>query len=145
MAEKEEKEQQEIKVTDRRKFDSQGNLKDPSAAKAEDEEKAEKRKAASEEKKQAKEAFADWVSEEVTFSQFILTLGTQAMVYLGLASDPLEGKVKVDLKHAKQMIDIIAMLREKARGNLEADEITLVDNLMFELRIKYVELAEKKK
>jgi uncharacterized protein with GYD domain len=144
MAEKKDKEQPEIKITDKRKFDSKGNLKDPEAAKADDEKAAEERKTLSEEAKRVEEALESETSEGVTFSKFILTLGTQAMVYLGLASDPFEGKVKVDIKHAKQMIDIIAMLRKKAQGNLEADEITLVDNMLFELRMKYVELREKK-
>jgi len=82
---------------------------------------------------------------EVAFSSFILSLGTSAMIYLGFAEDPTTGKKTVNLPMARHVIDTLAMLREKTKGNLEEDEERLIDTMLFDLRIKFVEVCEKKK
>jgi len=81
---------------------------------------------------------------EITFSAFILSLGTQAMVGLGLIPDPITNEKKTNLSLARQMIDIIAMLQDKSSGNLDDSENTLIENLLHDLRLKYVELAQEK-
>ncbi len=75
---------------------------------------------------------------EVTFSTFIFSLASSAMVHLGEVVDPHTNTKKVDLPMAKQTIDILGMLKEKTKGNLENEEERLLDNLLFELRMKYV-------
>ena len=80
---------------------------------------------------------------EINFTTFILSLGTQAMVALGLIPDPTTSESSVSLTNAKQMIDILSMLRDKTQGNLEASDTTLLDNLLYDLQMHFVELSTK--
>lgn len=80
---------------------------------------------------------------ELTFATFMVGLSTQALIHLGEIPEPHSGKAEGDLNAAEQMIDIIAMLHDKTRGNLDADEAQLVETILFELRMKYVERARQ--
>jgi hypothetical protein len=80
---------------------------------------------------------------EIDFSTFILSLSSNALLHLGLMENPLTKKVERNLPVAKQTIDIVAMLKEKAKGNLTNEEENLVENLLTDLRLKYVEEANK--
>ena len=80
----------------------------------------------------------------INFSTFIISLSTQALMQLGEIADPLSGKVNKDIPVAKQMIDIIGMLRDKTKGNLNAGEDRLTEDILFDLRMKYVEAVKKK-
>src|SRR5215467_7461214 len=81
---------------------------------------------------------------EINFSTFVISLSTQALMHLGEVANPLSGKVETDIPVAKQMIDILGMLREKTRGNLNAGEERLMEDILFDLRMKYVEAVKKK-
>jgi hypothetical protein len=81
---------------------------------------------------------------EINFSTFIISLSTQALMHLGEIADPLSGKVTKEIPVAKQMIDIIGMLKDKTKGNLNAGEERLTEEILFDLRMKYVEAAKKK-
>jgi Domain of unknown function (DUF1844) len=81
---------------------------------------------------------------EISFSTFIISLSTQVLMHLGEVPNPLSGKVESDISVAKQMIDIIGMLREKTRGNLDQGEDKLVEDALFDLRMRYVEAVKKK-
>jgi hypothetical protein len=81
---------------------------------------------------------------EINFSTFVISLSTQALMHLGEVPSPLSGKVESDVPAAKQMIDLLAMLREKARGNLNANEDRLMQDILFDLRMKYVEAVKKR-
>lgn len=81
---------------------------------------------------------------EINFSTFVISLSTQALMHLGEIPNPLSGKVESDIPMAKQMIDIIAVLREKTRGNLDQGEERLMDDVLFDLRMRYVETVKKK-
>ncbi|MEJ2083331.1 MAG: DUF1844 domain-containing protein [Acidobacteriota bacterium] len=76
--------------------------------------------------------------ETVDFASFVLSLATSAMAYLGEVPDPASGKMVENLEGAKQMIDILSMLQEKTKGNLEKDEDRLISSLLYELRMKYL-------
>jgi len=78
---------------------------------------------------------------EITFGTFVVGLSTQALVHLGELPDPHTNQPATDLQAAQQLIDIIAMLEDKTRGNLERDEQTMLEAILFELRMKYVERA----
>jgi hypothetical protein len=80
---------------------------------------------------------------EITFGTFIVGLSTQALVHLGEVPDPHTSQRSQDLVAAEQLIDIIAMLENKTRGNLEPDEQTMLQTILFELRMKYVERARR--
>jgi hypothetical protein len=81
---------------------------------------------------------------EINFSTFVISLSTQALMHLGEMANPLGGQVESDLPVAKQMIDIIGMLKEKTQGNLNASENQLMEDVLFDLRMKYVEAVKKK-
>ena len=80
---------------------------------------------------------------ELTFAAFLLSLSEQAMAALGEIPDPMSGKVTHDLVLAQQMIDIIIMLRDKTRGNLDPHEQALIKEILSGLQMKYVELARQ--
>ena len=80
---------------------------------------------------------------ELTFAAFVWSLSEQALAALGEIPDPMTGKVTHDLVMAQQMIDIIIMLRDKTRGNLDQHEQTLVQEILSTLQMKYVELARQ--
>lgn len=73
-----------------------------------------------------------------TFSTFVLSLASSALVQLGEVPDPATGKVNEDLPLAKHTIDILNMLREKTANSLDAEESRLIEGLLYELRLKFV-------
>jgi len=77
------------------------------------------------------------------FANFIMSLAVTALGHMGLAPEAKE--IPVSLPMASQTIDIISMLKEKTAGNLEEHEQRLIDSLLYELRVKYVEQTTKKK
>lgn len=81
---------------------------------------------------------------EINFSAFVISLSTQALMHLGEIANPISEKVEVDVPVAKQMIDILAMLGDKTRGNLNASEDRLMEDILFDLRMKYVEAVKKR-
>jgi hypothetical protein len=80
---------------------------------------------------------------EINFSTFMISLSTQALMHLGEIPNPMSGKEEKDITVAKQMIDIIGMLDEKTRGNLDQGEQKLVEDVLYDLRMKYVEAVKK--
>jgi hypothetical protein len=82
-------------------------------------------------------------SGDVGFSTLVLMFGTAVMVHLGAAPDPASGQTKVDLAHAKQMIDLLDVLKAKTTGNLTTGESTMLDDLLFDLRVRYLEAAKR--
>jgi len=77
----------------------------------------------------------------INFSTFVISLSTQALAHLGEIPDPAEGRTMVDLIGAKQLIDILGMLDSKTKGNLDESEMALLENCLYDLRLKYVEVA----
>jgi hypothetical protein len=80
----------------------------------------------------------------VDFSTFILSLSHSALMHLGQAPHPETGSVEKSLPMARQTIDLIGMLEEKTRGNLSGEEERLVTQILFDLRMRYVELSKAK-
>ncbi len=78
----------------------------------------------------------------VSFTTFLLSLASSAMVHLGEAPEPETGGFSVNLPLAKHTIDILAMLDCKTRGNLSPEESSMLNNLLYELRLTYVKKGE---
>jgi len=74
----------------------------------------------------------------INFATFIFSLNSSALVQLGIMDDPGSGKKVKNLPLAKQTIDIIGMLDEKTRGNLDQDEKNMLKHILYDLRILYV-------
>ena len=80
----------------------------------------------------------------VDFHTFILSLGSSALLHLGELEHPEAGAARQDLSLAKHTIDILAMLDEKTKGNLTPAEEKLMESLLFDLRLRYVEATKTK-
>jgi hypothetical protein len=78
------------------------------------------------------------------FSTLILSMASTAMVQLGAVPAPGGDAPTPDLAAAKQAIDILAVLEEKTRGNLDAAEEKLLGSLLYDLRVAYVDAQKKK-
>ena len=81
---------------------------------------------------------------EINFSTFVISLSTQALMHLGEIANPISGKIDPDVPAAKQMIDMVSMIKEKTSGNLNANEDRLMQDILFDLRMKYVEAVKKR-
>ncbi len=75
----------------------------------------------------------------IDFSTFVLSLGSSAAVHLGQIPAPDSTEPTIDLPAAKQIIDILGVLEEKTRGNLDASEAQLIKSLLYDLRVQYVD------
>ena len=81
----------------------------------------------------------EFVPPQPTFTFFIATLGVQASIFLGDIPSPVSNKPEVDLKQARFLIDTLDMIKEKTKGNLDKEEGDLLENLLYELRLRYVQ------
>lgn len=75
----------------------------------------------------------------VSFASFLVSLGSSALVHLGEVDDPGTKSPNKDLELARHTIDVLTILKDKTRGNLDEDEGKLLDALLFDLRTKYLE------
>ena len=104
---------------------------------AKEEEAAPKIKEQKEEKKAEEQALLP----EINFVTFLLSLSTSALIQLGEIEDPASNQSVKNLPLAKQTIDLIGMLQEKTKGNLTSEEQRLMENILFDLRMRYVKAA----
>ena len=135
-----------FKVQDRRRFSAEGELK-PEHRGQEEPRTAARRTgpAGASQPAQAAPCGAGRrncaAASEINFATFIVGLSTQALLHLGEIPDPTTNNPVRDLAAAQQLIDILGLLRDKTRGNLDRDEAGLLDSILFDLRMKYVEIA----
>jgi hypothetical protein len=78
---------------------------------------------------------------EISFTNFIFSLSTSALIHLGEIEDPIAQQSAKNLPLAKQTIDLIGMLREKTKGNLTPDEDKMMEYILYDLRMRYVKAA----
>jgi hypothetical protein len=82
-------------------------------------------------------------SDQISFAAFVLSLAHTAAVHFGDIPDPVSGqRAEANLPAAQQMIDILSLLEAKTRGNLTAEERQLLDQILYELRLRYVEATK---
>ena len=87
---------------------------------------------------------AGFVPPVPDFKFFVTTLAMQASIALGHMPNPLTDKVEEDLIQAKFLIDTLGMLKEKTGNNLSNEETELLENLLYELRVAYLEKEKGK-
>lgn len=80
----------------------------------------------------------------VTFSSFVISLGSSSLMLMGEQLDPRQQPLPVNLPQAKEIIDVLSMLDEKTKGNLSPEEQTVLRDMLYAVRMKYVALASKK-
>ena len=79
---------------------------------------------------------------QLDFATFVLSMSSSALVHLGEVPEPESGQVMENVLAAKQTIDILCMLQSKTKGNLTDQEARLLRDMLFELRMKYVQKAK---
>ena len=79
---------------------------------------------------------------EVTFNAFIMSLNTSALYHLGEIADPVTGKKERDLSLAKHAIDTLKLLQEKTKGNLSEEERGLLEDILFDLKMRFVRVKQ---
>ena len=84
-------------------------------------------------------------AEVVNFSTFVLSLASATFIELGLVEDPQLGKMRKNLGIAKQHIDLLQMLQEKTRGNLDDEERGLLERILRDVRLQFVKESENGK
>lgn len=151
-----------LKVTDRRKFNVDGSVREGVELKVEkpkeaetpiyepSQETVESYENASVEKQVQAEAEEEGFGMEdfpgaddpASFVNFLTTLASQAAAALGAMPHPATGQRSVDLETGKYWIDVLAMLREKTEGNLHTQEKRLLDGLLADLRMQFVALTK---
>lgn len=136
MSEKEE--EGEIKIKDKRRFTSEGE------SRVSDEDTGEKKDEVKDEvKAEAQEPSGEGDLHPIDFATFILSLATSAQVHMGAIANPQTGKPEVDLRMAKETIDLLDILKEKTKGNLTSDEERLFEHLLYDVRMMYVERSKR--
>jgi len=164
---KDAREKPEIKVTDKRIFTADGDIReefrddikpsDPMSAKAPEPEPAKPAEKPPEPKPpverrsqtqgtppldtgERRRTLADKASNPGSeFTNFIEPLIAQGYMSLGMLRNPYQPQTKIDVNAARQMIDILTLLKEKTNGNLTADEADFLDTHLGELKLAYVQ------
>lgn len=77
----------------------------------------------------------------IDFATFVLSLSHSALVNLGDAPSPIDGKREQNLALARQTIDLLGLLEEKTRGNLTGEEERVLQQALYDLRLRYVEVS----
>jgi hypothetical protein len=124
-----------FKVEDRRRFDDSGELKQ--------EFKEKEKKAEAGRTQQSAGAHREEPPPELSFSTFVMGLSTQALMHLGEIPNPADHETRPDFESAREMIDILGILQKKTQGNLEPDEKALMETVLYDLRMRYVEKTTK--
>jgi len=146
-----EKKQESFSVSDKRRFvvNDSGSVKKEEDLKTEEKQKAseapptETKPPKGEDQTRASSKEEQVPLPEIDFSTFILSLSSNAIFHLGLMENPHTKKIERNLPMAKQTIDIITMLKDKTKGNLSNEEENLIENLLTDLRLKYVNEINK--
>jgi hypothetical protein len=158
---KEKQAPKELKVTDKRIFTPEGDIREefkrdinpaePQAAKAAEPAApppaaspeppaAERRKEQKPVAEERRRTLADKAANPNTaFSNFIEPLIAQAYMSLGMLRNPYQPQAKIDVAAARQMIEILTLLKEKTKGNLDPDEDDFLDTHLGELKLAFVQ------
>ncbi len=128
-----EEEEQGFRVTDKRGFREDGEIRTPEGP-----EKAEEKP--TRDKATEKPASGQEIPPRppIDFASYIMGYYAQAMVFLGEVPNPLTNKKEEDVEAAQQMIDILTMLEQKTKGNLNSEEQQLLESVLYELRMKFM-------
>lgn len=91
-----------------------------------------------EKEKESLKKEGSFIPSQADFNLLVTTLSLQASIALGQIPNPTTDKKEEDLAQAKFLIDTLGMLKEKTKGNLNTDEMNLLENLLYELRMQYI-------
>lgn len=80
---------------------------------------------------------------QVNFLNYIMSMAYQAMIFLGEVPNPMTGGSERNLRQAKFLIDTLALIKDKTKGNLTPQEDNMLQSSLYELQMKFVELSQK--
>ena len=83
-------------------------------------------------------AISEEAAPEPDFNFFVTTLAVQASIALGAMPNPVTQKIEINLSQAKLIIDTLGIIKDKTQGNLNAEEDSLLENILYELRMQYL-------
>ncbi len=86
---------------------------------------------------------ADEALPEIDFGMFVMSLASSVLVHLGEIEHPESQERTANLPLAKQTLDLLGMLQSKTRGNLTQEETQVLENLLYDLRMKYVDAKKR--
>ncbi|MBI3799726.1 MAG: DUF1844 domain-containing protein [Deltaproteobacteria bacterium] len=145
MATEEKENERGFRVQDRRRFTSTPDDLDSGQSPEQSAEHTRPEEPASPPHPEPRHSASSAHHAEISFSSFLLGLSTQALMYMG-EIPPVPGQApQQDLSAAQQMIDVLALLKQKTVGNLDSAEEAILENALFDLRMRYVELAKKER
>ncbi len=131
-----EQEEQGFRVTDKRGFRENGGTDSPeSSAKSEAKPAGEEASSANPTPSERQEAPP---LPPIDFPSYILSYYTQGLVLLGEVPNPYTNKKEEDVQAARHTIDILSMLEQKTKGNLDKEEQQLLESVLYELRMKFM-------
>jgi hypothetical protein len=123
-----------LKVTDRRQFTREGERR------ADAEEQETRSAPAAERPRPAQERAQSERAQDplsIDFGRLVLSLARQTLMLLGEEPNPMDGRMEADLEGARETIDILMLLRAKTHGNLTPEESALLEQMIYELQMKY--------
>lgn len=152
----ENQEEVSFKVADRRKFNADGSIKDgvvldatePKAKRPEEDEKPSPPEVTESDEQtvlspdESEESEIPGGEDPASFVNFLSTLATNAAAALGALPHPATGQRSLDLETGKYWLDVLGMIRDKTVGNLHPQESRLLDGLLGDLRMQYVQLVK---
>lgn len=119
-------EEKGFEVNDRRKATAEGGEPEAGAA------------GAAKEEERVREHIEEGDMQAIDFIAFISSLAATALLHLGEKLSPDQPDGMKNLLAAKQMIDLLVLLKVKTTGNLEKEELDMLDNILYNLRMRYV-------
>jgi len=125
-------------IKDKRAFSPETGEPKPEASQEDEGKKASGEEPVKPEKKGEAETEESFQLPEVSFPTFVFSLSSSALLHFGEIPDPTTGQKNKNLLMAKHTIDILGMLEEKTKGNLTDDEAQLLKNILYDLRMRYV-------
>ena len=124
-----------FKVTDRRRRDEDAPLRQPSPA-------PQAPHPGGSARAEASGAEPPGGVEERNLGGLFMMLATEAVIALGEAADPVTGQRQRELPHAAEVIDLLLLLRDKTEGNRTPEETQILDELLYDLQLRYVRAAK---
>ena len=139
-----------FKINDHRRFDTEGNDRSESVSQRDgststSSEKSGSGSRANPDTVERKGTMNDSrsASAEITFTSFVMSLATQALMQLGQLPAPDGSRVPLDIPGAKQVIDILTMLEKKTTGNLDPEESKLFQDILHGVRMSFLQMTTK--
>src|SRR5204863_8498333 len=127
-------------VEDKRLFDKEGNPREETPAPKEEPASPDGRvEEPPQEKRQKRERRKAETTEKIDFISVLFSYVQTALIYLGEAEDPTQKESLENLPGAKQMIDILELMQEKTKGNLDDQEKQYLESALFDLRMRYMQ------